>query len=65
MSEVWREGLPFGWVTRPDFREMASLEAFAEAFRVLRPGGRLQLGDIVVSRELSEGIRNDIDLWAS
>ncbi len=30
VSEVWREGLPFAWVTRPDFREMASLEAFAE-----------------------------------
>ncbi len=30
VSAVWREGLPFAWVTRPDFREMASLEAFAE-----------------------------------
>lgn len=30
VSEVWRAGLPFAWVTRPDFREMASLEAFAE-----------------------------------
>ena len=30
VSEVWREGLPFAWVTRPDFREMASLERFAE-----------------------------------
>ncbi len=39
--------------------------AFAEMFRVLRPGGRLQLADIVVATELSEGIRNDIDLWAA
>lgn len=31
VSEVWREGVPFAWVTRPDFREMAALEAFAEA----------------------------------
>jgi SAM-dependent methyltransferase len=41
------------------------MEAFGEIHRVLRPGGRLQLGDIVVASELSEGIRNDIDLWAS
>lgn len=37
--------------------------AFAEIARVLRPGGRLQLGDIVVDRELSEEIRRNIDLW--
>lgn len=30
VTEVWREGVPFVRVTRPDFREMASLEAFAE-----------------------------------
>ena len=29
VSEVWREGLPFAHVTRSNFREMASLEAFA------------------------------------
>lgn len=39
------------------------LEAFGEIWRVLRPGGRLQLGDIVVESELSEGIRRDVDLW--
>ncbi len=37
--------------------------AYAEIFRVLEPGGRLQLGDIIVAHELSEDIRNDIDLW--
>ena len=31
ISEVWREGLPFAHVTRPGFREMAALEAFADA----------------------------------
>jgi ubiquinone/menaquinone biosynthesis C-methylase UbiE len=36
---------------------------FQEITRVLAPGGRLQLADIVVASELSEGIRNDIDLW--
>lgn len=39
------------------------LVAFAEVARVLKPGGRLQLGDIVLARELSEQTRSDIDLW--
>jgi SAM-dependent methyltransferase len=38
-------------------------EAFREIARVLRPGGRLLLADIVVPNELSEGIRRNIDLW--
>lgn len=38
-------------------------KAFAEIVRVLRPGGRLQLADIVVDMELSEEIRRNIDLW--
>ena len=37
--------------------------AYAEAFRVLKPGGRFQLSDIIVANELSEKIRSDIDLW--
>jgi SAM-dependent methyltransferase len=37
--------------------------ALSELFRVAKPGGRLQLADIVVANELSEGIRRDIDLW--
>ena len=39
------------------------VEAFSEIWRILKPGGRLQLGDIVVESELSEGIRRDVDLW--
>jgi SAM-dependent methyltransferase len=38
-------------------------EAFEEIARVLRPGGRLLLADIVVENELSEKIRRNIDLW--
>jgi len=37
--------------------------AYAEAFRILKPGGRFQLADIVVANELSEKARSDIDLW--
>ena len=39
--------------------------AFGEIFRILAPGGRLQLGDIVVEAELSEGIRKNYELWAA
>jgi len=36
---------------------------FAEIYRVVKPGGRLQFADITVGVELSESVRNDIDLW--
>jgi SAM-dependent methyltransferase len=35
----------------------------AEAFRVLKPGGRLQIADIVVGRPLPEDAKADIALW--
>ena len=35
----------------------------AEAFRVLRPGGRLQLSDIVVASAVPEDAKADISLW--
>jgi arsenite methyltransferase len=41
------------------------IKAFSEIHRVLKPGGRLMLADIVVARELPEDRRGDIDLWAA
>ena len=37
---------------------------FAEAFRALRPGGRLAISDVVASTELPEEIRNDLQLYS-
>ena len=36
---------------------------FEEIDRVLRPGGRLQIADVVVHKEVSEDARKRIDLW--
>jgi ubiquinone/menaquinone biosynthesis C-methylase UbiE len=38
---------------------------FAAAARVLRPGGRLAIADIVSERQLKDAIVGDADLWAS
>ena len=38
---------------------------FAEAARLLRPGGRLAIADIVSEHQLKESIVCDADLWAS
>jgi SAM-dependent methyltransferase len=38
---------------------------FAEAARVLRPGGRLALADIVSGKPLKERTRRNVELWAA
>ncbi len=35
-----------------------------EMYRVLKPGGRLQVADIVVHKEIPQDARDNIDLWA-
>ncbi|HXF50704.1 MAG TPA: methyltransferase domain-containing protein [Dehalococcoidia bacterium] len=35
-----------------------------EVFRVLKPGGSFQIGDIVVHKEVPQDAKDDIDLWS-
>jgi ubiquinone/menaquinone biosynthesis C-methylase UbiE len=37
--------------------------ALKEMVRVLKPGGRLQIGDILVQKEVPQDARQDIALW--
>ena len=37
---------------------------FREIHRVLKPGGRIQIGDILVHREVPQEAKDDIELWS-
>lgn len=39
------------------------LAGLTEMARVLKPGGRLQIGDILVDKPLGDGAKRNIDLW--
>ena len=38
---------------------------FSEIFRVLRPGGRMQVGDILVHLAVPQEAKDDVDLWSN
>ena len=38
-------------------------QVLAEAFRVLKPGGRFAVSDVVVRGEVSPALRRDMELW--
>jgi len=39
-------------------------KVLAEAFRVLKPGGRVAIADIVVRGRVPQGLRRSLELWA-
>jgi SAM-dependent methyltransferase len=40
------------------------VQVMREIHRVLKPGGRFQIGDIVVHKEVPQDAKDDIDLWS-
>jgi arsenite methyltransferase len=68
--EAYMEALPVpdGWADVVISNGVLNLtpdkqKALGEMSRVLRSGGRLQIADILVSREVPEGAKKKIDLW--
>ena len=39
-------------------------KAFAEIYRILKPGGHFSISDVVIQGELPEGLRNDAEMYA-
>ena len=68
--EAYMEALPVpdGWADVVISNGVLNLtpdkqKTVGEMFRVLRPGGRLQIGDILVDREVPAGAKKQIELW--
>jgi SAM-dependent methyltransferase len=40
------------------------VQAMREVWRVLRPGGRFQIADIIVHKEVPQDAKDDLDLWS-
>lgn len=77
LSQVeFREGhieslpIPDGWADVLISNGVVNLSpnkslVFSEMFRVLKPGGRLQMADITVLRPVPDQARRNIDLWTN
>lgn len=39
-------------------------QAFAEIYRILKPGGHFSISDVVIQGELPDGLRNDAEMYA-
>ncbi|HKH90181.1 MAG TPA: methyltransferase domain-containing protein [Gemmatimonadaceae bacterium] len=70
LREGYAEALPVedGWADVVISNGVLNLfpDKFAglqEMARILRPGGRLQIGDILVEKRVSDGAKRNIDLW--
>lgn len=68
--EGYSEGLPVpdGWADVVISNGVLNLmpdkaKALQEMARVLKPGGRLQIGDILVQKSVPEDAKRNIDLW--
>lgn len=68
--EAYMEQLPIpdGWADVVISNGVLNLtpdkqKVLAEMYRVLRPGGRLQIADIMVDREVPQEAKRKIDLW--
>ena len=48
---------------RTSYRQ-AVMDSLSEVHRVLKPGGHIQIADILVHQELPQDAKDDIDLWS-